>query len=64
VIGENPAEAGVRELCRALLLRRRICRRLNFEFQTHFPRFPALSFPLSESARFVAPAGLSGLLAQ
>ena len=36
VIAENPAEARVFELCRALLLRCRIGRRLNFEFQTHF----------------------------
>src|SRR5439155_19553498 len=37
VIGENPAEAGVHEPCRALLLGRRIRRRLDFEFQTHSP---------------------------
>src|ERR1700682_6066049 len=35
VIGENPAEAGVHEPCRALLLRSRTSRRLDFEFQTH-----------------------------
>src|SRR5213076_231051 len=35
VIGENPAEARIRELCRALLLRSRVRRRLDFEFQTH-----------------------------
>ena len=37
VIGENPAEARIRELCRTLLFRSRIRRRLDFEFQTHFP---------------------------
>src|SRR5439155_5618903 len=37
VIGENPAEARVHEPCRALLLGRRIRRRLDFEFQTHSP---------------------------
>src|SRR5579863_8598526 len=37
VIGENPTEAQVRELCRALLLRRRISLRPDFEFQAHCP---------------------------
>ena len=37
VIGENPAEARVHELCRALLLGRRIRRRLDFEFQLSCP---------------------------
>ena len=36
VIGEDPAEARVHELCRAVLLGRRIRRRLDFEFQAHF----------------------------
>src|SRR3984893_11116158 len=35
VISENPTEARVHEPCRALLLGRRIRRRLDFEFQTH-----------------------------
>src|SRR5262249_11840588 len=35
VIGENPPEARVHKLCRALLLGRRILRRLDLEFQTH-----------------------------
>src|SRR5947207_15938065 len=35
VIGENPPEARIDELCRALPLGRRIRRRLDFEFQAH-----------------------------
>ena len=58
VIAENPAEAGIHELSRALLLGSRIRRRLDFEFQTHF-----LGFLLSKPALFSAPACRFGPLA-
>jgi hypothetical protein len=59
VIGENPAKAGVRELCRALILRSRIGRRLDFEFQTHSLSFLPL-LPAVGIGATLAPAGLSG----
>ena len=46
VIGEDPAEARVHQLCRALLVRSRIGRRLDFEFQA---RSAAIDFSLNET---------------
>jgi hypothetical protein len=59
VIGENPAEARIREFCRALLLRSRIRRRLDLEFQTHALSFLPL-LPAAGIGAILAPAGLSG----